>query len=128
MIFKSIMLGFLIFLVDAVFYGIYIASSEESAEKREFIAKLKFIVPIGIFMQTFFALIFVFTFRFLAIFKALDVNTLGGLYFSYILFLPMLYMLFNNWLWLNSKRSTTYLNIMAWGIKLAICGLVTPLI
>jgi len=128
MILKSILLGFVIFLVDLIFYTLYIIFSKDSKEKAIFIEKLKFTIPIGIFMQVFFALIFVFTFRFLAVFKALDTNVGGGLYFSYVLFLPMLYMLFNNWLWLNPKKGTTYLNIFAWGIKLAICGMATPFI
>jgi len=51
----------------------------------------------------------------------------GGLYFAYIMFLPMLYMLFNNWLWLETKKATTLLNILSWGFKLAICGVFVSL-
>ena len=128
MIFKSILLGFMIFLVDLFAYGFYIFQIADLKEKKDILNKLKFTIPIGLFMQVFFALIFVFTFRFLAIFKALNPSIGGGLYFSYIMFLPMLYMLFNNMLWLDAKRSSTYLNIFVWGIKLAICGVFTPLV
>jgi len=126
MILKSAILGFVIFLVDLAFYTIFIFMIKEPKEKTVFLKKLKFTIPIALFMQVFFALIFVTTFRFLTIFKALDFNLGGGLYFAYVLFLPMLYMLFNNMLWLNPKKGTTYLNIFAWGIKLAICGMATP--
>jgi hypothetical protein len=122
------MLGFIIFLIDAIFYTFYIFSLKDIKERSIFMEKLKYTVPIGLFMQVFFALIFVFTFKFLAVFKALDTTVGGGLYFSYVLFLPMLYMLFNNWLWLTPKKGTTYLNIFAWGVKLAICGMATPFI
>jgi hypothetical protein len=121
MIAGSILLGFTIFLVDFIVYGFFLIFKTTPLEKRDFI-------PISLFIQVFFALIFVFTFRFLAILKALNPSVSGGLYFAYIMFLPMLYMLFNNMLWINGKKTSTYLNILIWGIKLCLCGLITPLI
>ncbi len=119
---KGIVLGLIIFTIDMLVYAICAMMYFDKTEREELSAKLKYTLPIGLFMQVFFALIFLFTFRFLAIFKALDQSVGGGLYFAYILFLPLLYMQFNNWLWLDTKRTTTFLNITAWGIKLAICG------
>lgn len=123
MVAKGLLLGLIIFLVDLISYTIWAMTTADPAERKEVVAKLKYIIPIGLFMQVFFALIFLFTFRFLAIFKALEQNIGGGLYFAYILFLPLLYMQFNSWLWLESKRASALLNITAWGIKLAVCGI-----
>lgn len=128
MVYKGLILAFLIFLVDCIFYGYYIfLHGIDAEEKSKLIEKLKYSLPIGLFMQIFFAQIFVFTFRFLAIFKALEPSLGGGLYFAYILFLPILYMLFNNWLWLETKKGTTFLNIITWGVKLALLGILVPL-
>jgi hypothetical protein len=123
MVQKGILLGLIIFIIDFITYSIFAFTSMSEEEKRELVAKLKFTIPIGLFMQIFFALIFLFTFRFLAIFKALEQNMSGGLYFSYILFLPLLYMQFNNWLWTETKKMATMVSIISWGIKLAVCGI-----
>lgn len=122
MVWKGCLLGGLIFIVDFVAYSLYALMGMNAEDRAELAGKLKYTIPIGLFMQVFFAQIFLFTFRFLAIFKALEQNLSGGLYFAYILFLPLLYMQFNNWLWMESKRTATLVNIAAWGIKLAICG------
>jgi hypothetical protein len=125
---KGFVLGLIIFTVDLIAYTICSFTSLNKIERQELVSKLKYTIPIGLFMQVFFALIFLFTFRFLAIFKALEQDVGGGLYFAYILFLPLLYMQFNNWLWMDTKRITTFLNITAWGLKLAICGVFVALL
>ncbi|MFC1517001.1 hypothetical protein ACFL5G_00435 [Candidatus Margulisiibacteriota bacterium] len=128
MVGMGVILGFIIFTVDLLLYGLYAVTNLDDEERKELIEKLKFTIPIGLFMQVFFALIFIFTFRFLAVFKALNPSIGGGLYFAYIMFLPMLYMLFNNWLWLETKKATTLLNILSWGFKLAICGIFVSIV
>ncbi len=125
---SGFVLGLILFVVDFAVFGIFALTTLNKEEKAVFVSKLGYTIPIGLFMQVFFALIFLFTFRFLAIFKALEQSVSGGLYFSYVMFLPLMYMQFNNWLWMDLKRTTTLLNLLAWGIKLAICGLFVAVI
>ena len=53
MIGKGVLLGFIIFIVDILLYGLYAATSLDEDEVKSLIEKLKFTIPIGLFMPEF---------------------------------------------------------------------------
>ncbi len=127
MVAKSIILGILLFVFDFLIFGKFMKgklkakmSTKELSVSKE---KIRLTIPTVLFIQVFFAFLLVYTFNFGVVFRMFQKTVQDGLAFVIMIFLPMLYLLINTWLWgTKDDNSTLYVSIASWLAKFLFVG------
>jgi hypothetical protein len=120
------MLGVLLFASDMlVFLTAMLVRKKKlsKAEVNKTKAWISYVIPIELFIQVFFALVLMYTYHFLMAFNIVSRDLVGGFSYAFIFFVPMLYLLFNSWLWGDREFGEKLLpSIISWLIKFILAG------
>lgn len=128
MITKGIILAVILFILDLLIFttgflgkkGKKLAGKELAAAKR----KLEFNIPFSLLLQVFLALVIVSLYIVLVAGKIFARNLSGALSFALLIYLPMLYLIVNSWLWADKDlRNKLAPSIYSWLAKFLATGL-----
>lgn len=133
MILKSMILGIIIFIFDLFIFGYFIIIREskglKGAELQKFKNRLALVIPIVLFIQLFLAIVLMYTYNFLCIYKVFSRDIIGGMSFALIFFIPMIYLLVGNLQWgTNNANKELLPSMLSLLMKLIVVGVYVGLV
>ena len=102
MLTQGIILGIIIFILDMFIFGKSLVKPQKkltAKATKEVKKQLELNIPFSLLTQVFFAIILIYSYIFLLTFKVFARGINGGTAFSLLIYIPMLYMYINSWLW-----------------------------